>query len=99
MVLGTYEHAIIYNLITTEEGEYVNILEWIEQKINASHRKEFIVNISYMKKVLGPEFVKKNDNAVYTSLTNTFKKYNISVTRALCKDGNIKLTMSFFKSK
>jgi hypothetical protein len=99
MALGIYDHALIDNLITTEEGEYVSILEWIEQKINASPQKEFIVNLSYMKKVLGPEFIKKNDGAVYMSLRNTFQKYNISVTSAVCEDGDIKLTMNLFKSK
>lgn len=97
MALGIYDHALIDNLITTEEGEYVSILEWIEQKI--SPQKEFIVNLSYMKKVLGPEFIKKSDDAVRISLRNTFQKHNIIMTSALCEDGEIKLTMNLFISK
>ncbi len=99
MALGIYDYALIDNLITTEEGEYVSILEWIEQKINTSPQKEFIVNISYMKKILGPEFIKKNDDAVRISLRNTFQKHNIRMNSALCEDGDIKLTMNLFKSK
>lgn len=99
MALGIYDNALIDNLITTEEGEYVGILEWIEQKINTNHQKKFIVNLSYMKKVLGPEFIKKSDDTVCMSLRNTFQKHNIRMTSALCKDGDIKLTMNFFISK
>lgn len=91
-----YEHALINNIITTEEGEYVSILEWIEQKINTSHQKEFIVNLSYMKKVLGPEFINKNDDTVRVSIRNTLQKYDIRVTSALCDNGDIKLMMSSF---
>jgi hypothetical protein len=94
MVLGIYGHAFIDNLITTEEGEYVSILEWIEQKINMSTQKELIVNLSYMKKVLGPEFIKKNDEAVRVSIRNTLQKHKIRMTSALCKDGDIKLIMN-----
>ncbi len=90
---GIYNRALIDNLVTTEEGEYVNILEWIEQNINASPQKKFIVKISCMKKVLGPEFIKKNDGAVYMSIRSIFLKYNIIVARTVCEDGDIKLTM------
>lgn len=99
MALGIYDHALIDNLITTEEGEYVSILEWIEQKINTNRQKKFIVNLSYMKKVLGPEFIKKSDDAIRMSLRNTFQKHNIRMTGAVCEDGDIKLTMNFFISK
>lgn len=99
MAPGIYDHALIDNLITTEEGEYICILEWIEQKINANPQNEFIVNLSYMKKVLGPEFMKKSDDAVSMSLRNTFQKHNIRMTSALYKDGEIKLTMNLYISK
>jgi hypothetical protein len=95
MGLGIYDHALIDNLITTEEGEYVSILEWIEQEINKSSQKKFITNISYMKKVLGPEFIKKTDDAVRVSIRYTLQKYNIRVASVLCDDGDIKLTMSY----
>ena len=88
-----YEHALINNIITTEDGEYVSILEWIEQKINTNPYKEVTVDIVYMKKILGPDFENKSDEAIRTSLRNTLKKFDIDLRTALINDGNVKMTM------
>lgn len=87
-----YEYALLNNIVTTEDGEYVSILEWIEQNINAN--KEFMVNMAYMKKILGPKFTKTNDDAVGISLRNILTKYNIDLRRKLHIDG-MTLTMKY----
>lgn len=80
-----YEDALLNNIVTTEDGEYVSILEWIEQKIRTN--KEFTVDMKYMKKILGPEFRKKNDDAIGVSLRSILEKYNIDLRRKLHHDG------------
>ena len=72
---GIYEDALINNMVTTEDGEYISILEWAQQKINTSSDKELIVNVSYMKKILGPEFKDESHDAICVSIHQTFKKY------------------------
>ncbi len=90
---GIYEYALINNIITTEDGEHVSILEWIEQKINTNPYKEVTVDIVYMKKILGPDFEDKSDEAIRTSLRRAFKKFNIDLRTALIDDGNVKINM------
>ena len=85
-----YEDALLNNIVTTEDGEYVSILEWIEQKISTN--KEFTVDMAYMKKILGPEFRKKNDDSIGVSLRGILEKYNIDMRRKLHHDG-MKLIM------
>lgn len=87
-----YEDAILNNIVTAEDGEYVSILEWIEQNINTN--KEFVVNMAYMKNILGPKFIKINIDAIGVSLRNTLAKYNIDVRRRSNIDGMI-LTMNY----
>ena len=90
-----YEHALINNIITTEEGEYVSILEWIVQKINTSPDKNVMVDVAYMKKILGPEFRKKDENVVCSSLRHILMKYDVIVRRSFNNDGSMKITMRF----
>lgn len=88
-----YEDAILNNIVTTKDGEYVSILEWIEQNINTN--KEFVVDMAYMKRILGPKFIKINTDAIGVSLRNTLTKYNIDVRRK-SHNGNMILTMKYF---
>ena len=74
-----YERALMNNLVTTEDGEYLTILEWLGQ--NISKDKEFTVDVGYMKKILGPEFNKKKDDVISISIRTILEKYNIRVRR------------------
>lgn len=47
-------------------------------KQNIGTNREFTVDITYMKKILGPEFRKKNDDASRASLRNTLKNMILS---------------------
>ena len=89
---GHYENALINNIVTTENGDYVSILEWIKQHIGTN--REFTIDVSYMKKILGQEFVKKSDDTFCVSIRNTLKKYDIIVKRQMQQDGKIKLLVS-----
>ena len=99
MIPSIYEYALVNNIITTEKGEYVSILEWIEQKININTYKEITVDIIYMKKILGPDFKDKSDETIRTSLRRTLKKFNIDLRTALIYDGSVKLTMRLIPQK
>jgi len=87
----TYEDALLNNIVTTEDGEFVTILEWVEQMTTVN--KEFTVDMEYMKKILGPEFSNRNDDTVGTALRSSFKKHGIDMRRRSYSDG-MKLTMS-----
>lgn len=89
-----YENALITNMITTKDGEYLNILEWIKQETNTG--RKLTVDISYMRNILGPEFKKKNDDTIYFSLRNILKKHDIIVSQKTQHDG-IKIIMKHFQ--
>lgn len=50
--------------------------------------------MAYMKKILGPKFIKINVDAIGVSLRNALAKYNIDVRRKSRIDGMI-LTMMY----
>ena len=90
-MIGIYEEALINNIVTTEDGDYVSILEWIQQKIDTD--RELTIDIAYMKKILGPEFGKKNDDAFRVSVRRILKKYDIFLKSKLQDNGSVKMTM------
>lgn len=81
------ELALINSLVTTEDGEYLTILEWIEQKISIN--KIFTVDTVYMKKILGPEFLNTQDYTIYDSLKPILKKHNIVISSKSQHDNTI----------
>ena len=87
-----YEQALINNIVTTEDGDYVSILEWIKENIGTN--RKFTIDVSYMKKILGQEFVKKSDNTLCVSLRHILKKYDVILKRKIQQDGNTKLLVS-----
>ena len=85
---GNYEYAILNNIVTTKEGDYVTILEYIEQNIDKSPYKSVSTDVIYIKKILGSEFRNRGADTIYQSLKIILEKYNIRVNRSLkSKDG------------
>ena len=90
---SAYEEALINNIVTTDNGDYINILEWINQNINTD--REFTVDIEYIKKILGPEFINKKDNVIFGSVKTILRKYNINARRKTHEDGS--MTMKLYR--
>ena len=55
--------------------------------------KEIIVDLTYIRKILGPEFRKKRDDIICTALRDILKKYDIILRSKSQDDGSIKMTM------
>ena len=87
-----YEHALINNLMIAEDGEYVSILEWVHRNIDKSPNKEVVVNMTYMKKILGPKFANNSQSTIYGPLHRAFIKYGINMKIRKCDDG-LKITL------
>lgn len=96
--IGIYEDAIINNIVTTDNGDYLTILEWIEQNIREDPSKKFEVETEKIKTLLGQEFKEKGDTAIISTIRRILSKYGIIIKSKLHNDGvkiKIILTMSF----
>lgn len=84
---GIYKYMLNNNMITTEDGEYVSILQWIQQQIDISHDNTIRMKIVDIKKALGPEFENKRDCVVWEGLKRALINYGIDVrSRTYKKD-------------
>lgn len=89
-----YIDALTNNMVTTDDGNTVSILEWIRQEIDKSPKKLSIVDTKYFKTILGPSFKDANHTAIYMSIRDALKKYNINTRRISYFYGNVIMTMS-----
>lgn len=76
---GIYKYTLNNNLTTTEDGEYVSILQWIQQQIDKSPDNTIRMKIVDIKKVLGPEFENKRDYVILEGLKRALINYGIDV--------------------
>lgn len=74
-----YKHILNNNMTITEDGEYISILSWIQQQIDASPDKTIRMKIVDIKKALGPEFENKRDYVIWEGLKRALINYGIDV--------------------
>lgn len=89
-----YKHVLNDTMITTEDGEYVSLLQWIQQQIDISPDKTIRMKYADVKKVLGPEFENKTYYVVWEGLRHALLSYGIDVkSRTYKKDDSQVLMM------
>ena len=75
----TYETALKSRYIVNEDRSRVPIIEWIKKQILESSYREIDICVKDFKKILGKEFMIKDDNAIYQSLKYVLPKYGLQI--------------------
>lgn len=81
------------NIITTEDGEYVSLLQWIQQQIDASPDKTIRMKFTDVKKALGPEFENKRYFVIWEGLKRALLHYGIDVRSGRYKKDESQILM------
>ena len=75
---GSYDTAL-KGYIFDEDGNLMPILEWIKKQILESSYREVDICVKDFKKILGREFMIKDDNAIYQSLKYVLPRYGLQL--------------------